>query len=60
MLLIFILTASILYSQEDKQIRVGVLEFDEKNDIGIDKAGVIIPEILVSHLKSISLQNVYF
>ena len=52
-LLILIFPALVLFSEEAGQLRVGVLEFDEKNDIGIDKAGVIIPEILVSHLKSI-------
>ena len=51
--LIFIISTLTLYSQEEAQLRVGVLEFDEKNDIGIDKVGVIISEILVSHLKSI-------
>ncbi len=50
---IFIIFTLALYSQDEAQLRVGVLEFDEKNNIGIDKAGVIIPEILVSHLKSI-------
>jgi len=34
-------------------LMTGVVEFEEKNDIGIDNARVIIPEILVAHLKKI-------
>jgi hypothetical protein len=32
-------------------LHVGVLEFEEKNEVGIDSAGVVIPELLVSDLK---------
>ena len=50
---VLILSPLSVYSQDSAQLRVGVLEFEQKNDIGIDKVGVIISEILVSHLKSI-------
>ncbi len=36
-----------------QEMKVGIVEFEEKNDIGIDNAGVVIPELLVSELKSI-------
>jgi hypothetical protein len=32
-------------------LQTGVVQFEEKNDIGVDNAGVIVPEILVSYLK---------
>ncbi|MFP4180960.1 MAG: CsgG/HfaB family protein, partial [Spirochaetaceae bacterium] len=31
--------------------RVGITEFEVKNDIGLDNAGEVIPEVLVSRLK---------
>jgi hypothetical protein len=48
----FFLTES-LPAKNSNKLLVGVLEFDEKNNIGVDKSGVIILEILVTHLKNI-------
>ncbi|MBN2049416.1 MAG: hypothetical protein JW760_03145, partial [Spirochaetales bacterium] len=36
-----------------QSLQTGVVQFEEKNDIGLDNAGVIVPEVLVSHLKNI-------
>ncbi len=46
-----------LPAKNGKKLRLGVLEFDEKNSIGIDKSGVIISEILITHLKNIGKYN---
>ena len=45
--------ATPLYAKAIPGKTTGVVEFAEKNSIGIDNAGVIVPEILVSHLKNI-------
>ncbi len=43
----------VAYSLSGEPLTTGVVEFEEKNDIGLDNAGIIIPEVLVSHLKNI-------
>jgi hypothetical protein len=50
LLLLGLLVNSI--NAQDKQ-NVGLVEFEEKNSIGLENAGVIIPEMLVSHLANI-------
>ncbi len=39
------------------KLRVGVVEFVEKNNIGLENSGKIIPEILVTHLKNIGVYS---
>jgi len=52
-ILVFFLTLIIAGFLSGEEITTGIVEFEEKNDTGIDNAGVIIPEVLVSHLKNI-------
>lgn len=39
------------FAEVDMAARVGITEFEVKNDIGLDNAGEVIPEVLVSRLK---------
>ena len=48
-----ILPFLLVFSLSGQALTTGVVEFEEKNDIGVENAGVIVPEILVSHLKNI-------
>jgi hypothetical protein len=51
--LIFI---SSIYSQNTThKLRVGVMEFTEKNDIGTNKAGFVVAMLLNTHLKNLDL-----
>jgi len=47
--------STVLHAQE--KIRVGIVQFEEKNNTGIDNAGVIVPEILTTRLKNIGRYN---
>jgi len=38
---------------ELRNFRIGIVEFEEKTSIGYENAGVIIPEILINHLKNV-------
>lgn len=49
---ILLFCASTVHSIDEPFV-VGVIEFEEKNLIGLDNAGVVIPEILTSYLKGI-------
>ncbi len=42
-----------LHIQAQQKINVGIIEFEEKNNIGLENAGIIVPEMLVSHLAQI-------
>lgn len=42
------------YISAQQKLRVGIVEFEEKNDIGLSNARVIVPELLVSKLKSVN------
>jgi hypothetical protein len=42
---------------EEQPLRAGVTEFEVKNDIGVENAGVIIPELLVAKLKEAGRYN---
>ncbi len=52
-LFIILIVSSFVPVFGETKLRVGVVEFIEKNNIGLENSGVIIPEILVSHLKNI-------
>jgi hypothetical protein len=49
MLVLFALFAGIAFAQ-DQKIRIGVVEFEEKNDIGLDSAGTIVAELVVTEI----------
>jgi hypothetical protein len=53
-----IFTFSNLPLSGESAIRVGVVEFEEKNDIGLQNAGVIIAEWVVTELKQIGVYEV--
>jgi len=47
------LVPSIVFSSPEEPIVVGIIEFDEKTGIDQENAAVVIPEILITHLKNI-------
>jgi len=53
LIIVIFLTFCIVLALSGESLVTGVVEFEEKNDIGIDNAGVIVPEVLVSHMKNI-------
>ncbi len=48
-----LLTIIPVFSLDEKSV-FGIVEFDQKNSIGLENAGLIIPEILIVQLKKIS------
>jgi hypothetical protein len=52
-LMVIVLAFAVAQTASSQKLRVGVLEFEEKNELEVDNAGVVIPEILVSELKRI-------
>jgi len=49
-----LLAISASFAEPPPALRTGVVQFEIKNDIGLENAGVIIPEILASYLKGFS------
>lgn len=49
-----LLAISASFAEPPTALRTGVVQFEIKNDIGLENAGVIIPEILASYLKGFS------
>lgn len=56
LLLILMFSNAQLYSQS--RVRVGVVEFEEKNDIGLQNAGVIVAEWMVTEFQQIGTYEV--
>ena len=56
-LIITILVCLVIGFQFAESFQTGVVQFEEKNNIGLDNAGVIVPEVLVSYLKGIGEYN---
>lgn len=56
-ILALLLSVSLLFAEQPPALRTGVVQFEIKNDIGLENAGVIIPEILASYLKGFSKYN---
>jgi len=52
-----LLAISASFAEPQSALRTGVVQFEIKNDIGLENAGVIIPEILASYLKGFSTFN---
>ncbi len=57
-LVLIILSQPILAQEMTKKTRVGIVEFKEENDIGLENAGVIIPEWLASEFVRIGRYQV--
>jgi hypothetical protein len=57
MLLALLSSASVLFAEPPPALRAGVVQFELKNDIGLENADAIIPEILASYLKGVSKYN---
>ncbi|MBN1410094.1 MAG: hypothetical protein JW969_04565 [Spirochaetales bacterium] len=55
--MIFITLCALSFAQSEK-LRVGVVQFEEKNNIGIQNAGTIIAEWVVTEVKKIDLFEV--
>jgi len=51
---VVLLAMSVSFADPPPALRTGVVQFEIKNDIGLENAGVIIPEILASYLKEFS------
>lgn len=55
--LVSLLAISAAFAEPSPALRTGVVQFEIKNDIGLENAGVIIPEILATYLKGFSKYN---
>jgi TolB-like protein len=58
LIIVSILLIFTLYSLQAQNLKIGVVEFDEKNNIGIENAGKIVPEWIVTEIKKIGLYDV--